>query len=164
MGSLRKSQYYFFGFLSLYMVTGIGALVLGNIWLKQSVDGAPREAVISRAIEEGKKADIHSFISPCSLLAFTFMGSSPPNSNTNGKAGTRSIILFYVCLIMALLSGLDPDHILFGFAFLEMRVNITTFQKQIIATTSTTTIMTTTPTTATITGTRLFGRLHMSKE
>ncbi|KAG0045976.1 phospholipid scramblase 1 [Gryganskiella cystojenkinii] len=52
MGSLRKTQYYFLGFLTLYMITGVGALVLGNIWLKQSLEGAPREAVISRGIEQ----------------------------------------------------------------------------------------------------------------
>ena len=54
MGSLRKSQYYFLGFLTLYLITGVGALVLGNIWLKQSMDGAPRDAVISITIEQGK--------------------------------------------------------------------------------------------------------------
>ncbi|KAF9381869.1 phospholipid scramblase 1 [Podila verticillata] len=51
--SLKKIQAYFYGFLALYTLTGLGALILGNIWLQQSDDGgAPREAVISRSIEQ----------------------------------------------------------------------------------------------------------------
>ncbi|KAG0369904.1 phospholipid scramblase 1 [Gamsiella multidivaricata] len=34
------------------MLTGVGALVLAKVWLSQSSVGAPREAVISRSIEE----------------------------------------------------------------------------------------------------------------
>jgi hypothetical protein len=51
MANLRKVQYTLFGFLAFYMITGIGALVLANIWL--SSEPAPREAVISREIERG---------------------------------------------------------------------------------------------------------------
>ncbi|KAF9312046.1 phospholipid scramblase 1 [Podila horticola] len=52
--SLKKLQAYFYGFLTLYILTGLGALILGNIWLQQSDEGgAPREAVISRSIELG---------------------------------------------------------------------------------------------------------------
>lgn len=54
MASLKKLQRYFFAFITVYMVTGIGALIMGSIWLRQSADGAPREAVISRAIEQSK--------------------------------------------------------------------------------------------------------------
>ncbi|KAF9105042.1 phospholipid scramblase 1 [Mortierella sp. GBA35] len=52
MASLRKLQRYFFAFVTVYMLTGIGALIMGSMWLRQSADGAPREAVISRAIEQ----------------------------------------------------------------------------------------------------------------
>lgn len=51
MANIRKVQYTFFGMLAFYMVTGIGALVLANMWL--SSEAAPREAVISREIEKG---------------------------------------------------------------------------------------------------------------
>ncbi|KAG0341052.1 phospholipid scramblase 1 [Podila humilis] len=34
------------------MLTGLGAFILGNMWLKESEEGAPREAVISRSIEQ----------------------------------------------------------------------------------------------------------------
>ncbi|KAG0357180.1 phospholipid scramblase 1 [Podila minutissima] len=51
--SLKKLQAYFYGFVVLYMLTGLGAFILGNIWLQQSDEGgAPREAVISRSIEQ----------------------------------------------------------------------------------------------------------------
>ncbi|KAG0274356.1 phospholipid scramblase 1 [Linnemannia exigua] len=52
MTSLQKLQKYFFAFITVYMLTGVGALVMGSMWLRQSADGAPREAVISRAIEQ----------------------------------------------------------------------------------------------------------------
>lgn len=52
MASLKKQQIYFFVFLFVYLLTGVGALVLGNIWLGQSESGAPRDAVISREIEQ----------------------------------------------------------------------------------------------------------------
>ncbi|KAG0254677.1 hypothetical protein BG011_005570, partial [Mortierella polycephala] len=52
MATLRKLQLYFFVFITVYMVSGIGALVMGILWLQQSDDGAPREAVISREIEK----------------------------------------------------------------------------------------------------------------
>ncbi|KAF9934123.1 phospholipid scramblase 1 [Linnemannia zychae] len=52
MASLKTLQLYFFGFITVYMLTGVGALVMGSMWLRQSADGAPREAVISRAIEQ----------------------------------------------------------------------------------------------------------------
>jgi len=55
--SLKKLQAYFYGFVALYMLTGLGALILGNIWLQQSDEGgAPREAVISRSIEQGNSS------------------------------------------------------------------------------------------------------------
>ncbi|KAF9582652.1 hypothetical protein BGW38_010933, partial [Lunasporangiospora selenospora] len=47
---LRKLQYYFYAFTTLYIATGVGAVILGNMWLQQSEDGATREAVISRGI------------------------------------------------------------------------------------------------------------------
>ncbi|KAF9419976.1 phospholipid scramblase 1 [Podila epigama] len=51
MASLKKLQAYFYGFIGLYILTGLGAFILGNVWLQQSEEGAPREAVISRSIE-----------------------------------------------------------------------------------------------------------------
>jgi len=53
MANLKKQQYWFLFFITVYTLTGIGALILGNVWLSQSADGAPREAVISREIELG---------------------------------------------------------------------------------------------------------------
>ncbi|KAF9162602.1 phospholipid scramblase 1 [Mortierella sp. AD011] len=53
MANLRRQQYYYFFFLTIYILTGVGALILGNVWLSQSAaGGAPREAVISREIEQ----------------------------------------------------------------------------------------------------------------
>ncbi|KAG0235856.1 phospholipid scramblase 1 [Actinomortierella wolfii] len=52
MSSLRRLQIYYYVFTTLYLFTGLGALVLGNVWLAQSKDGqTPREAVISPEIE-----------------------------------------------------------------------------------------------------------------
>lgn len=83
MGSLRKTQYYFLGFLTVYMITGIGALVLGNIWLNQSDSGAPREAVISRAIEQGKKKkDIPSLLPFILQYAFIKNRAQPTKAYT----------------------------------------------------------------------------------
>lgn len=56
MASLKKLQWYFYVFLFIYTFTGVSALVLGNVWLRQSADGAPRDAVISRPIEQGNSS------------------------------------------------------------------------------------------------------------
>jgi hypothetical protein len=56
MASLKKLQWYFYVFLFIYTFTGVAALVLGNVWLRQSADGAPRDAVISRPIEQGNSS------------------------------------------------------------------------------------------------------------
>ncbi|KAF9582897.1 phospholipid scramblase 1 [Lunasporangiospora selenospora] len=53
MATLRKLQCYFLVFVTIYMLSGIAALVMGTLWLQQSAEGAPRDAVISRAIEKG---------------------------------------------------------------------------------------------------------------
>ncbi|KAG0240148.1 hypothetical protein B0O80DRAFT_437230 [Mortierella sp. GBAus27b] len=52
MSTLRKLQVYFFVFITIYMLTGIAAMVMGMVWLEQSSGGAPRDAVISRQIEK----------------------------------------------------------------------------------------------------------------
>ncbi|KAF9302604.1 hypothetical protein BGZ74_005090, partial [Mortierella antarctica] len=52
MASLKKLQWYFYVFLAIYTTTGVAAVVLGNMWLRQSADGAPRDAVISRPLEQ----------------------------------------------------------------------------------------------------------------
>ncbi|KAF9184605.1 hypothetical protein BGZ51_003232 [Haplosporangium sp. Z 767] len=62
MATLRKLQLYFFVFITVYMVSGIGALIMGMLWLQQSDDGAPREAVISREIEKGALVAATSFV------------------------------------------------------------------------------------------------------
>jgi len=54
VSDLRKQQYYFFFFVTFYLATGIGSLTLAHSWLNQSVSGAPREAVVSMTIEQGK--------------------------------------------------------------------------------------------------------------
>jgi len=54
MTELQNLQRYFYGFITLYTITGIGAMTMGFLWLGESADGAPRDAVISREIEMGK--------------------------------------------------------------------------------------------------------------
>ncbi|KAK3828599.1 MAG: hypothetical protein J3Q66DRAFT_323059 [Benniella sp.] len=52
MSTLWKLQAYFFAFITVYMLSAIAAMVMGMVWLGQSADGAPRDAVISREIEK----------------------------------------------------------------------------------------------------------------
>ena len=54
MSTLWKLQAYFFAFITVYMLSAIAAMVMGMVWLGQSADGAPRDAVISREIEKSK--------------------------------------------------------------------------------------------------------------
>ncbi|KAF9942485.1 phospholipid scramblase 1 [Mortierella antarctica] len=69
MSTLRKLQRYYFFFITIYLVTGIGALVMGTMWLQQSVEGAPREAVISRSIEKAGTF-IGAFVAATALVGF----------------------------------------------------------------------------------------------
>ncbi|KAI1319227.1 phospholipid scramblase 1 [Mortierella claussenii] len=91
MASLRKQQYYFFAFLVVYMLTGIGALVLGNVWLTQSEEGAPRDAVISRGIEQGGTI-IGGIVAATALIGF--VGGIAPIKLKN------FLLAFVVLLIM----------------------------------------------------------------
>ncbi|KAF9971888.1 phospholipid scramblase 1 [Actinomortierella ambigua] len=70
MASLGRLQIYYYVFTTLYFLTGIGALVLGNVWLAQSKDGqTPREAVISPEIEITGTA-IGGFVALSSLVGY----------------------------------------------------------------------------------------------
>ncbi|KAI7819995.1 hypothetical protein BC939DRAFT_505258 [Gamsiella multidivaricata] len=52
MSEIRKLKGYFLVFTTIYLFTGVGALIMGMLWLRQAADGAPRDAVISRGIEQ----------------------------------------------------------------------------------------------------------------
>ncbi|KAG0051230.1 phospholipid scramblase 1 [Gryganskiella cystojenkinii] len=80
MATLRKLQRYFFVFVTIYMITGVGALVMGTLWLRQSDEGAPREAVISRSIEKVAVTSLVGYIGGIApvrrknfLLAFAWL-------------------------------------------------------------------------------------------
>ncbi|KAF9127798.1 phospholipid scramblase 1 [Mortierella sp. 14UC] len=83
MASLKKLQKYFFAFITIYMLTGVGALIMGSMWLRQSADGAPREAVISRAIEQ----------------TGTFIGAAVAATALVGFVGGAAPVRFKVVLV-----------------------------------------------------------------
>ncbi|KAF9914499.1 phospholipid scramblase 1 [Lobosporangium transversale] len=57
------------------MITGIVALIMGSIWLRQSSDGAPRDAVISQEIERAGTI-IAAVVAVISLIGY--IGGSAP--------------------------------------------------------------------------------------
>ncbi|KAF9912878.1 phospholipid scramblase 1 [Linnemannia zychae] len=91
MANIRKVQYTLFGMLTLYMVTGIGALVLANMWLSSEM--APREAVISREIERAG-AIIGGIVAATGLVGF--VGAIAPISR-------KDFLLAYVVLLIAVI-------------------------------------------------------------
>ncbi|KAG0210855.1 phospholipid scramblase 1 [Mortierella sp. GBA30] len=91
MSTLKKLQRYFFVFITIYMVTGVGALVMGTLWLQQSVDGAPREAVISTSIEKAGTF-IGAFVAATALVGV--IGGIAP-------VGRKSFLVAFAWLIIA---------------------------------------------------------------
>ncbi|KAF9349386.1 phospholipid scramblase 1 [Mortierella sp. AD094] len=112
MASLRKQQYYFFFFLAIYTLTGVGALVLGNVWLSQSeAGGAPREAVISREIEQAGTI-IGAVVAGTAL--FGFVGGIAP-------IRFRTILTTFILLLIgAMLAELGLGGVIW-FKTLRMR-------------------------------------------
>ncbi|KAG0215776.1 phospholipid scramblase 1 [Mortierella sp. GBA30] len=111
MANLRKLQYYFFGFVSLYMLTGIGALVLGNMWLQQSDDGAPREAVISTSIEKAGTI-IGGIVAATGLVGF--VGGISPVKRKN------FLLAFIILMITVMAAELGLGGVIW-FKTLRMR-------------------------------------------
>ncbi|KAF9930738.1 phospholipid scramblase 1 [Linnemannia zychae] len=113
MASLRKVQYTLFGMLAFYMVTGIGALILANMWL--SSDVAPREAVISREIEKAG-AILGGIVAATGLVGF--VGAIAPIKCKN------FLMAFIVLLIAVIIAELGLGGVIW-FMTLRMR---STFQ------------------------------------
>ncbi|KAF9950216.1 phospholipid scramblase 1 [Mortierella alpina] len=111
MANLRKLQYYFYAFVALYMLTGIGALILGNVWLQQSEDGAPREAVISRGIEQAGVI-IGGFVAATGLVGY-WGGVAPVRRK-------RFLLAFIVLLITVMAAELGLGGVIW-FKTLRMR-------------------------------------------
>ncbi|KAF9136820.1 phospholipid scramblase 1 [Mortierella sp. GBA39] len=115
MANIRKVQYTVFGVLTLYMLTGIGALVLANIWLGS--EAGPREAVISRDIEKAG-AIIGGIVAATGLVGF--VGAIAPLKRKD------CLMAFIVLLIAVILAELGLGGVIW-FKTLRMR---STFQDQ----------------------------------
>ncbi|KAF9935826.1 phospholipid scramblase 1 [Modicella reniformis] len=93
------------------MITGIAAMIMGMVWLGQSVDGAPRDAVISREIEK-----IGTFIG--ALVAATslvgYVGGSAPVRRK------RFLIAFAWLIVTAMIAELLLGGVIW-FKTLRMR-------------------------------------------
>ncbi|KAK3842958.1 MAG: hypothetical protein J3R72DRAFT_420825 [Linnemannia gamsii] len=110
MANIRKVQYTLYGMLTFYMVTGIGALVLANMWLSSEL--APREAVISREIEKG------GIVAATGLVGF--VGAIAPISRKD------FLIAYIILLILVILAELGLGGVIW-FKTLRMR---SVFQEQ----------------------------------
>ncbi|KAF9548264.1 phospholipid scramblase 1 [Mortierella hygrophila] len=115
MANIRKVQYTVFGMLALYMITGIGALVLANMWLSSAA--APREAVISREIEKAG-AILGGIVAGTGLIGF--VGAIAPIKRKD------CLMAFIVLLIAVILAELGLGGVIW-FKTLRMR---STFQDQ----------------------------------
>ncbi|KAG0292686.1 phospholipid scramblase 1 [Linnemannia gamsii] len=115
MANLRKVQYTLYGFLAFYMITGIGALVLANMWL--SSEPAPREAVISREIERAG-AILGGIVAATGIIGF--VGAIGPVTRKD------CLLAFIVLLIAVILAELGLGGVIW-FKTLRMR---STFQDQ----------------------------------
>ncbi|KAF9437241.1 phospholipid scramblase 1 [Entomortierella beljakovae] len=111
MASLRKQQTYFFILLFVYILTGAGALILGNIWLGQSENGAPRDAVISREIEHAGTV-IGGIVVGTSI--FGIVGGMYPIQRKS------FLLLFVILLLSVMLAELGLGGIIW-FKTLRMR-------------------------------------------
>ncbi|KAF9359295.1 phospholipid scramblase 1 [Mortierella sp. AD094] len=111
MDTLKKLQRYFFAFVAIYMVTGIGALVMGTLWLQQSAEGAPRDAVISREIEKAGTF-IGGFVAATSLIGY--VGGIAPVRRK------RFLIAFAWLIVAAMIAELALGGVIW-FKTLRMR-------------------------------------------
>ncbi|GJJ73742.1 hypothetical protein EMPS_06100 [Entomortierella parvispora] len=111
MTTLRKLQGYFFAFITVYMVTGIGALAMGTLWLQQSVEGAPREAVISRSIEKAGTFT-GAFVAVTALVGY--IGGFAPVQRKN------FLLAFAWLMIIAMIAELSLGGVIW-FKTLTMR-------------------------------------------
>ncbi|KAF9216142.1 phospholipid scramblase 1 [Podila verticillata] len=111
MASLKKLQWYFYVFLFIYTFTGVSALVLGNVWLRQSADGAPRDAVISRPIEQAGTY-IGAFVGATGILGL--LGGMAPVRRK------RFLIAFAWLVVFALIAELSLGGVIW-FKTLRMR-------------------------------------------
>ncbi|KAF9099068.1 phospholipid scramblase 1 [Mortierella sp. GBA35] len=109
MANIRKIQYTLFGMLSFYMITGIGALVLANMWLSSEV--APREAVISREVEKAG-AIIGGIVAATGLVGF--VGAIAPLRRKD------ALLAYTVLLIGVILAELGLGGVIW-FKTLRMR-------------------------------------------
>ncbi|KAF8939223.1 phospholipid scramblase 1 [Haplosporangium gracile] len=115
MTNIRKVQYTLFGMLAFYMITGIGALILANMWLSSGV--APREAVISREIERAG-AIIGGIVAATGVIGF--VGAIAPIKRKD------CLVAYIVLLIAVILAELGLGGVIW-FKTLRMR---STFQDQ----------------------------------
>ncbi|KAF8983912.1 phospholipid scramblase 1 [Entomortierella lignicola] len=93
------------------MVTGIGALIMGTFWLRQSVEGAPRDAVISRVIEKAGTF-IGGFVAITTLVGYVG-GISPVRRK-------RFLIAFTWLVFVAMIAELALGGVIW-FKTLRMR-------------------------------------------
>ncbi|KAK3825671.1 MAG: Tetraspanin/Peripherin [Benniella sp.] len=111
MANLKKQQYWFMVFITVYTLTGIGALILGNVWLSQSADGAPREAVISREIELAGTV-IGGIVAATALVGY--VGAISPMKRK------RFLVVFMCLLVAAMVAELGLGGVIW-FKTLRMR-------------------------------------------
>ncbi|KAG0000127.1 phospholipid scramblase 1 [Entomortierella chlamydospora] len=116
MDTLKKPKRYFFGLVAIYMITGIGGLVMGTLWLRQSVEGAPRDAVISREIEKAGTF-IGGFVAATSLIGY--VGGIAPVRRK------RFLIAFAWLIVAAMIAELGLGGVIW-FKTLRMRSFFTT--------------------------------------
>ncbi|KAG0271609.1 phospholipid scramblase 1 [Linnemannia exigua] len=109
MANIRKVQYTLYGMLAFYMITGIGALVLANMWLASEL--APREAVISREIEKAG-AIIGGIVAATGLVGF--VGAIAPIRRKD------FLVAFIILLILVILAELGLGGVIW-FMTLRMR-------------------------------------------
>ncbi|KAG0239744.1 phospholipid scramblase 1 [Mortierella sp. GBA43] len=106
MANLKKQQYWFLFFITVYTLTGIAALALGNVWLQQAEGGAPRDAVISREIELG------GIVAGTALVGY--VGAISPLKRK------RFLVCFLVLMIVVMFAELGLGGVIW-FKTLRMR-------------------------------------------
>ncbi|KAF9896219.1 hypothetical protein BX616_007889, partial [Lobosporangium transversale] len=93
------------------MFTGIGALILGSTWLRQSADGAPRDAVISKTIEQ-TGTYLGGIVAATAIVGF--IGGASPIKNK------KYLLAFVVLMIMVMAAELGLGGVIW-FKTLRMR-------------------------------------------
>ncbi|KAF9437975.1 phospholipid scramblase 1 [Entomortierella beljakovae] len=111
MATLKKLQRYFFVFVTIYLLSGIGAVTMGTLWLQQSEEGAPRDAVISRQIEKAGTF-IGAFVSVTSLVGY--VGGIAPVRRK------RFLVVFAWLIVAAIIAELALGGVIW-FKTLRMR-------------------------------------------